>query len=159
MFDIDVIAYCPVCKQTKVYSCGGSTTISYNGNYYSLINCHDCKKTIAATTYPYSNSIFEINNRVKVKNNRNFIPALIRFMVNKRYTDETSEDVIEKEVFEYATEFAGKEFAMENEYEIKDIIQYIMAHSFNIPVINLEGTSYLYSDIKDQSTWVSTTLY
>ena len=49
------------------------------------------------------------------------------------YDEKTPEDVLERELFQYAIDVAGESVAWKNEYEIKYIIQWLISHTFNVP--------------------------
>lgn len=160
MFGIDVIAYCPVCKKSDVHSLGCTRYVEYKNKCYALIHCYDCGNLLAAQTKDaygqndLSNGVRQVFDNTKI----GLVNKLVKRLKSSDYDEKTPEDVLERELFQYAIDVAGECVAWKNEYEIKYIIQWLISHTFNVP--DCSGlVSYVYDDIKDEAPVVSVTCW
>lgn len=153
MFGIDVYTYCPHCKKYSYQNLGITSYVDYKGESYAIVYCNHCKTKLAAKTIDAIEFKGSLNNNLRqVHDNTNV--GLIRKIEEKilisGYDDKTKEEVIEKEIFDYAISLVGEEIAYKYEYEIKYVIQFFMVHNFNVPNVNL--VSHIYEDIEKEIT-------
>lgn len=148
MFGKTVIAYCPTCKKYKQYDLGRTVYMQYKNKEYAFINCYDCNTSFIGDTIESSNVFYNQFRHIEDNTKIGLIYEIMEFISNK-YNESSSEDIIEKETFQYVINTIGEDIAYKNEYEIKYVIQLIISDKFHNPLY-AKLKSYLYKNVQKE---------
>ena len=149
-----IVACCPICKKTRYYEFSFVPMLRYKNEEYYLVYCEDCKKKILVKDLSITTSISKGLKNVQDNTKEQIVSLIINEFKNKNYNDETSEEQIEKDMFDFAKKIKGEEWCNKYQYEIKSIIQIIMTKTFHKPTTNVK--SYIYEDVVEDCEIVAT---
>lgn len=124
MVGIQVRYYCPKCDCDRETDLGCTPYINYKGKRLAVLYCHYCGTKLACETENVrdNQSMHTYNDETGL----GILSSLDKFFNEKGYNDETSEETIETEMWNFAVEKFG-DVARWNEYDIKSYIQKLMS--------------------------------
>ena len=151
MFGMRIEYFCPKCKNHVIEDLVYVQNLTYKlKKDFVLTECAYCGTQLAVDEGFHKNNLKNNIRYVEDNTKENLINKIFEYFKQQNYNEKTSEYKMEEDLFNYAISVVGEEVVYKNEYEIKYIIQWLIANTFNIPT-KAKPSAYIYEDIKNDS--------